>query len=374
MLAAIDQEIAEKTARVARLMDERKLAGVLLLTQRNFAWLTGGRSNRVDGSRELGAGALLVARNGRRAVIANAIEMPRLLDEELAGQPYEPIELDWAAEKADPSLIVRAARSIAGDGALAADWPFADLTGVEPALAAARVPLTAAEVDRYRALGRDAGAAVVELCRQIEPGSSEIEIARWASDAIAAVGARSIVTLVAADDRIDRYRHPLPTSQRWHRLLMVVVCAERGGLVASLTRLLSAGRPSDQTRARTRACAIVFARLLAATRTGVSGRELYDVAVRAYAEVGFAGEERRHHQGGACGYRSREWFAHPASTDVVSPPQAFAWNPSITGTKVEETALATAAGVELLTTSPDWPSIPIDVLGSQLEAPDILPV
>jgi Xaa-Pro aminopeptidase len=374
MLVTIDEEIAEKHARVARLLAERDLAGVLVLTQRNFAWLTGGRSNRIDGSRELGAGALLVTRDGRRAVVANAIEMPRLLEEELAGQPYEPIELEWAAEKADAGLVVRAARSIAGDGPLAADWPLADLPGVEPAFAAARVPLTAAEVDRFRALGRDAGAAIGELCRRIEPGPSEIEIARWVADAVAAVGARAIVTLVAADDRIDRYRHPVPTARRWQRRLMVVVCAERAGLIVSLTRLISAGRPTEHCRQRTRAAATVFARLLAASRPGVTGRELYDVAAGAYEEVGFAGEERRHHQGGACGYRSRDWFAHPGSTDRVSPPQAFAWNPSITGTKVEETALVTGAGVELMTSSPDWPSIPIDVGGSTLAAPDVLPV
>jgi Xaa-Pro aminopeptidase len=365
-------EIDEKTARIARMLADRGWAGVLAGTQHNFAWLTGGRTNRIDGSRELGAGALLVTRDGRRRVVANTIEMPRLLDEELAGQSYEPIALEWAEEKADPALVVRAARAAAGGAVVAADWPIGDAPPAEPALAPLRAPLTPAEVDRFRALGRDAGVAIGELCRRLEPGASEIEIARRAADAVAGIGARAIVTLVAADDRIDRYRHPVPTPKRWARVVMVVVCAQRAGLVASLTRLVAVESPSATLLQRTRATAAVFARQLSATRPGVTGRELYDVTVRAYEEVGFPGEERRHHQGGACGYRSRDWFAHPGCSESVRVPQAFAWNPSIAGTKVEETCLATGAGIELLTSSPGWPSIPMDVCGSTLAAPDVL--
>ena len=108
--------------------------------------------------------------------------------------------------------------------------------------------------------------------------------------------------------------------------------------------------------ARTESTARVFGRLLDATREGARGRELFDIAARAYDEAGFAGEERRHHQGGAIGYRSREWVAHPASEEVVHARQAFAWNPSITGTKVEDTALLTENGCELITSTPTWPT------------------
>ena len=49
-----------------RLARESDLSGILLATQTNFAWLTGGGSNRIDGSREPGAGSLFVAADGRR--------------------------------------------------------------------------------------------------------------------------------------------------------------------------------------------------------------------------------------------------------------------------------------------------------------------
>ena len=76
--------------------------------------------------------------------------------------------------------------------------------------------------------------------------------------------------------------------------------------------------------------------------------------------AGHAGEEGNHHQGGAIGYRSREWIAHPRSQEVVEERQAFAWNPTITGTKVEDTALALGERIEIVTSTPDWPSIELE--------------
>ena len=148
----------------------------------------------------------------------------------------------------------------------------------------------------------------------------------------------------------------------------------RAGLIASLTRIVCAGCVPEELRRRTHAAARVNARLLAATRPGATGAELYGTAARAYAEEGFAGEEHLHHQGGACGYRTRDWVAHPLSAEAVQPRQAFAWNPSITGTKVEETCLALADEVEVITTSPDWPSLQVEVKGRHYCLPDVLPV
>jgi antitoxin VapB len=99
---------------------------------------------------------------------------------------------------------------------------------------------------------------------------------------------------------------------------------------------------------------------------------LFAVAQRAYADAGYPGEESKHHQGGATGYRTREWVAHPASEETVQARQAFAWNPSITGTKVEETALLDERGMRIITTSPEWPSYDVRVNDGTLPAPAVL--
>ncbi len=369
-------ELEEKTERVTRFLAEENLGGVLLGAQHNFAWLTCGGRSGIDLSREPGAGALLVRADGRRFVLANNIETQRLREEELPGGAWEMIEYDWTEEKANPSLPVERALSLLKDGAaLGSDLPVGGgARVVEGAFARLRYQLTDSEIERLRELGRDAGQSVGAFARGLEPGLTEREVARRASDAVASVGAHSVVTLVAADERLKRFRHPVPTELRWENVLMIVVCARRGGLIVSLTRIVTAGSVPDELRRRTLGAARVNAELYDATRPGVAGRELFDVAVRAYAAEGFSGEEKLHHQGGATGYRTRDWVAHPRSEDTAQTRQAFAWNPSITGTKVEETCLAFDDHVEVITASPDWPSITVEVGERGYVLPDVLPL
>jgi Xaa-Pro aminopeptidase len=366
-------EIDEKVDRLARLAASRRLGGILLNTQPNFAWLSGGRSNQVDNSRENGSGCLLVSARGERFVVANNIEMPRLQEEALAGLGFSPREYVWIQEQAESSTPIAIARA-AVCGEIGCDNALPGGTRMEAEIAALRAPLTPAEVDRYRALGRDLGGIVGTVCRSIVPHLTEIEIAQRVAAGVACIGGRAIVTLVAADDRMSRFRHPVPTQTQWHQQVMVVVSAQRQGLVAALSRIVVAGGVPDVLEARTLAAASVFARLVNTTTPGATGAELFQAAARAYADAGFPSEELRHHQGGATGYRSREWIAHPKSHETVQARQAFAWNPTVTGTKVEETMLVHEHGFEVVTASPDWPAIPLNVSGRALAAPAILSI
>lgn len=369
---SVTTEIEEKTGRLVRLLAERCLGGVLLGTQHNFAWITGGGANGVDLSREVGVATVLVGADGRRWLLANAIEMPRFLAEELPDGAFNPVEFPWTEPMADPAFLVDRAREVLGsEVALAADWPLADLSVIEEEIARTRYSLTAPELDRFRALGRDAGEALGEVCRGLEPGMTESEVALRTAAALGSRGASAVVLLVAADDRIARFRHPLPTDRRWERGIMVVACARRAGLIVALTRIVWAGPVPDEVRRRTRAAATVAARLLAATRPGKTGRELFTVAAQAYAELGFPGEERLHHQGGACGYLSRDWIAHPRCEEIVQSAQGFAWNPSITGTKVEETCVTAENGAEVITATPGWPMLDIEVEGRRFALPEV---
>lgn len=368
-------ELEEKTERLIRLLAENELDAVILNAQHNFAWLTGGGSNGVDLSRENGVASLMVSRDGRRVVFANNIEMQRMLTEQRASS-FEPVEFTWQHEKADGGIVLENARQILGsDAKIATDIPiFVDSPAIEGKIAACRYRLTTEERDRFRQLGRDAGLAMDQLVGKLEQGDTEIEIAEKLRHELGIAGITSVVTLVAADERISQYRHPLPTARRWENTILVVACAKRHGLIASLSRMITIGVPDDELKRKTEAAAYINASFLDATRPGMTGAELYKVAADAYSEKGFAHEINLHHQGGAAGYKTRDWVAHPKSGETVQPDQAFAWNPSITGTKVEETCIVTAEGVEIITASHTFPRIATTIDGREYFSPGILSV
>jgi antitoxin VapB len=117
----------------------------------------------------------------------------------------------------------------------------------------------------------------------------------------------------------------------------------------------------------------VNAALLNATHVGATSAELFKVAQDAYAAQGFPGEERFHHQGGATGYGEREWVATPEGTEVVVNNQAFAWNPSIRGGKVEDTVLLSGGAIENLTATPELPVLADAIVeGSSYAAAGVL--
>lgn len=355
------------------MLEASSFDAVILNAQHNFAWLTGGGCSGVDLSRENGAASLMVTRNGRKFLLSNNIEMQRMLAEQVPAGQFEPIEYPWQTEKADGACALKMAGKVIGPGAvIVTDIPlFEGVAAVEGRIAGCRYRLTADERDRYRKLGNDAKLAVSRVIRTAEQGETEMEIAERLRHELARDQIASVVILVAADDRIGRFRHPSPTGCRWEKTLLLVICAKRSGLIASLSRMVSIGEPSDDLKRKTEAAAFVNAALCDSTRPGASSAELYRAAAAAYGAKGFTGEINGHHQGGAAGYRTRDWVAHPKGEDLVQMDQAFAWNPSITGTKVEETYIVGADTIEAITASSDVPSITDMVNGRQYDSPGI---
>lgn len=361
-----------------RMLRGENFGGVLLNAQHNFAWLTGGKSNGINLSAETGACFLFVrASDGKKFVLANNVEMPRLLAEEISAEDFEPVEFKWQDEKASGAdfIFEKAKSLLTQNSEIAVDLPLnSPIRLIENLISRCRYELTAAEIERYRKLGNDAGKAIGDLFKNLKPGAeTETEIARKAKNSLAEYNINSVVTLVAADERISKFRHPVPTANIWKKVLLVAVCAKREGLIASLSRIACAGELPAKLRLKTEAVAYVFARLLSETKTGASGKHLYRIAADAYAERGFADEINLHHQGGATGYKTRDWLAHPQASDEVLKNQAFAWNPTVTGTKTEETAIALENGeIETITQSANFPRITFEINNREYSAPGVL--
>jgi antitoxin VapB len=204
---------------------------------------------------------------------------------------------------------------------------------------------------------------------------TEEEIAAVLAEEVYARGLIPTVILAASDERIQKYRHPLPTDKRITDILMLVLCARRAGLVASLTRMVYFGRKLPEELARRhRAVQAVDSALILATRDGRAVGEIFKHGLVSYDANGFRDEWKLHHQGGPTGYQGRSFRARPGEQRRVSAPQAFAWNPSITGTKSEDTILALPGGAapKLLTYPVDWPTTQVEWGGEWVPRADIL--
>lgn len=358
-----------KHERVRAYLSDHGLDGVLLSRRCNFSWYTCGAHNYVAGACDAGNSWLFVDADGA-VVLTSNIEAPRLGGEELAGAPIEVREFAWA----DASDRLAAFERLLGAGRVAADAPPPrhELPPLEEDFAPLRWPLTDSEIARYRALTTDVNGAVETAARAARPGQTEHQLAGRLAAELRTRGCEPWVLLVAADERVECFRHPLATDTPAERYFMLVTCAERGGLIAASTRLASFVDVPGALADRHRAVATVDAALIGATRPGAKLGELFDVARRAYDAVGFADEWRNHHQGGSIGYLPREVKAGPGETTRVRVDQAFAWNPSIAGTKCEDTVLAGESGGELLAAPTDWPTVEAEWEGFRILRPDIL--
>lgn len=306
-------------------------SGVWLRRRANIAWITDGADVHCDLASELGV-ASVVWTPTSRVVLTDDIEAARLAAEEFPAE-WEVRSTRWWESHATPAAN------------LATDWP-------QDAIAPLRYSLTALEVDRVRALGREAATALESTLFDVKRGDTENEIAGAVSARLRARGIVATVVLVAADERIARFRHPIPTHKSVERALMVAICASRHGLIVSATRLVHFGAIDADLRRRHDAVCRVDETLHGRTLVGESYGDIFRAAQAVYAETGFADEWTKHHQGGPMGYAARDFKASPHETRRVAPNQLVGWNPSITGTKSEDTILA---GGEVVTHTNAWP-------------------
>jgi Xaa-Pro aminopeptidase len=329
--------------RLAAFCAAKGVRGVVLRRRSNIAWVTGGADVHCDLATQTGIAALLWTPHMTR-VLTDTIEGPRLRDEEpFPGADIEAI--DWWEPDARVAMLL-------ADGGYATDWP-------DDPLYELRASLTDTEIARARSLGADTADVVERVLRQeVKPGMTEWHLAGALTGWLRDRGIFTHVCLVASDARIARYRHPTPTAKPIDRCAMAAICAQRGGLIVSLTRIVHFGPLESDLRRRHHAVVAVDLALHGATRVGTPYCDVLRAGIEEYARQGFGDEWKHHHQGGPMGYECRDFKATPSETRSVAPRQLVGWNPTIAGTKSEDTVLASESGVEVLTRGPgDWPQI-----------------
>lgn len=359
--------VTTNVERLRRLLRRLELEAALLRSAASFAWATEGAASYVHIAATEGEASLLVTLD-EAYLLTNNIEAPRLEQEEGLHEQGWRFEVAPWYELRDTAARLTRGLKVGGDA------PMPGAVDLRPSLRRLRAELTPEEGERFRELGCRCAAAMDQAARAVRPGMSELEIAALLGAACQKQGVLPVVNLVATDERIFRFRHPLPTEKTMERYAMLALCGRRQGLVCSLTRLVHFGPLPEELAQKARAVAAVDAAFIEATRPARRAAGAFQAGIAAYADQGYADEWRKHHQGGPAGYEPREYTVTPESEERIVAGQVYAWNPSITGTKSEDTILVGPEGNEALTAIEGWPQLEVNVGGKRRTRPAILVV
>jgi antitoxin VapB len=348
-MTGISEELQIKLSRIHALLDRHRVEGLLLRRVSSFAWATCGAESYVNTAVTEGAASLFVTRE-HCYLLTNNIEAPRMEQElGLADQGWEFLVSPWTEPLKELNQLMARKN-------FAADVAFPGAKDISGEVARLRSSLTEMEGKRFRQLGRIIAEAMVSALQAIRPGMSEYQIAAVVSNETLARGVLPIVNLVATDERVYHYRHPLPTDKKLEKYAMLALCGRKWGLVCSITRLIHFGPLPEDLRDRILATAQVNATLIESTQPGRTLAKIFVEEQQAYIQLSYPDEWQKHHQGGMTGYETREFLATPGSQEVVAEGQAFAWNPSISGAKVEDTILVRDEKNEIITLTPNLPA------------------
>jgi Xaa-Pro aminopeptidase len=358
-------EISGKLSLLRSLAASHGVDALLLQRVSSVAWATAGAAVYVNTARSEAEASLLITQE-KQFLFTNNIEAPRLEKEEgLIAQGWEFFIAPWFETN-------HVFQELTGRSILAADGLFPGVPDLMSEIAHLRANLTQTEGERFRTLGRLCAQAMDSAIHLVHPGQTEYEIAGLLAGESERRGVQATVILIATDERIFNFRHPLPTAKKLERYAMLVLCGRQHGLVCSITRLVHFGCLPEEIQKKALSVARIDAAMITATRPGRRLGEIFQTTVNEYARFGYPDEWRLHHQGGPAGYEPREYIARPGASEKVSLGQVYAWNPSIAGIKSEDTILVTETGNEILTAISGWPLISVDVDGNSLERPAIL--
>jgi Xaa-Pro dipeptidase len=361
-------EFEEKLARTRKYLEDKELDGVYLKRRCNFAWITCGGDNRIVDHSENGWSGVLVRRDGA-VLITDNTEMPRITDEEIRGLPIEKYEYNWYRAELKDSVV-----KICGSENVACDVEIPGLKRLQQDFDRIQYQLTDPEVDRFRELGGETSRVFTAIGREILLGMTELDVAAMVSFELMKRNIQPQLVLVACDNRISDYRHPIPTTKKIERYVMYVAVAVKWGLNLSITRIVHFGEPSGELRKKHEAILNIDARLILNTRPGSRIVDIFKEHRNNFARYGYPDEWQKLHQGGSASYRIRDVKAtlDTPDTEEVMVNQVFAWNPSIRGIKSEDTMVVLEDRNEILSEDPDWPLVEVDADGKRIKRPDLM--
>ncbi|MBC5689479.1 M24 family metallopeptidase [Mediterraneibacter sp. NSJ-55] len=358
------REVNEKINRVRGFMKEENLDAILLTTTPNFFWITGGKRGYVDRGTQDAAVKILIEKE-KAYVICNSSEKYRVMDEELTDGSFELIGYLWHEDEAEILKPYLDGKKLGSDSGI---YGSENVGGKIQKL---RYVLTEEEEIRMREIGPECAQILEDCVREIKPGETELEAAGRVMGRLTARGYQIPVCLVASDERMYKYRHPLPTEKKIEKYAMIAICGQKYGLTVSISRIVSFGPVPDEIQRKYEALLKIDATYILNTKAGVWSQDVLNKAYEAYKEQGYEADFHLHHQGGALGYLTRDYCTNERTQERIYDHQGYSWNPTIAGVKLEDTYLINGEQQEIISDTGNWVYREVTIDGKTIRRPDI---
>jgi antitoxin VapB len=359
-------DVAIKEERVHAFLEKEGLDALVIGRQDNFAWLTAGGDNRVITTSEMGFGYLVITRD-RKWLVSHSMDGQRFIDEQAPGQGYELVTSYW--HQAAPE---QKALSLTRGIEVGADFALEGARQYGSELVDLHYPLTDLDIERCRWIGRTANEILTKVARDLRPGMTEQEVAARLMYEYALEGMTIDVLIVGFDQRIARYRHPMPTDNALQRYALLHPAARRWGLHANITRLVHFGQPPTITQRAMDGVATIGGHVATMLAPGVAFADILTEQIRLYRVLGYATEWMHHFQGGITGYTLADPTRCKDPEARAVERQAYDYFITITGAKFEEFMLLTENGVEFASLGPNWPTRTIETPNGEIAVPGVL--
>lgn len=362
------EDVRTREERVREFLEREGLDVLVLGRQDNFAWITAGGDNRVVTTSEMGAGFVGIGQD-HKWLVSHYMDGRRLIEEQAPDQDYELVTLYWH-EGSPEDKIAELTRGMR----VGADFPLPGARQYSSEIVDLHYPFTDLDIKRLRWVGKKSDEIITRIAKDLRPGMTEQEIAARLMYEYTLEGVTLDALMVGVDDRIKRYRHPIPADNVLRRYAFLHPAGRRWGVHANLTRLVHFGPLPQDIQDAFNAVTTVAAHVATMLAPGVRFADILAEQVRLYAELGYGEEWNYHFLGGISGYTLVDPARCLNPEARVAERQSYGYFITITGAKFEELMLLTEDGVELASLPPgtEWPTRVVQTPNGDFVVPEIL--
>lgn len=359
-------EIDRRHGLIKEFLHREDYAALLLQKPANFAWMTAGALNQRGGTTGT-TGSLFVTPEAR--LIACSSENTRqFFESDVAGLGFQLKERPWFEPRSVMIGDLCRGRRVASDtGTQETDDASMPLLGM-------RLPLTDYDFELLRYAGKQLTHAIEATARNFSRGRSEAEIAGEVSHRLIKHGIMPERIQILGDGRGRRFRYWTFDQSSVQRYCTISVVGRYQGLHVGAARTVSLGEAPNDLLAAFEPAALIAATGMFFSQPEWELFEVWNRVRRIYEKTGVDSEWLQADQADVVEYEFGSVPMMPGSQFRLASGVPVFWHPSVGPALLGDTVLVNGDGTEILTSTGEWPEIPIRVKGVQLNIPAILVV